>query len=333
MERLSVGQILVRMGALPKEQIPKVLEFSKANNEKFGDACLKLDLCSEEQVYRALAKHFQLPFANLSGKTIPPELIELVPKEVATEHSIVPVAAKDGRITVALADPTDFFVIQDNLRFLLNREVSCALATPQALEEALDHHYRLTGDLSGVIGEAEDAQDQQGLGSEEELEANDAPIIKLVQFLISNAIKERASDIHVEPMADRVRIHVVTADTFGKARAQLEDMPGELVVLPTVDQAAGKLAYVERLGCDRTACIGNGRNDHQMLKEAALGIAVIGPEGASPETVASADAALRPSPRSCGAAGVWLLLRPVNSPNRSSNSLSDSCGTSLAAGA
>ncbi len=206
MERLSVGQILVRMGALPKDQVAKVLEFSKANDVRFGEACLKLDLCSEEQVYRALAKHFQLPFANLAGKTIPQDLVELVPKEIATENGIVPVAAKDGRITVALADPTDFFVIQDNLRFLLNREVSCALATPQALEEALDHHYRLTGDLSGVIGEAEDAQEKEGLGADEELEANDAPIIKLVQFLISNAIKERASDIHVEPMADRVRI-------------------------------------------------------------------------------------------------------------------------------
>jgi len=205
-ERLTVGQILVRMGALSPEQIPKVLEFCKANNVRFGEACIKLDLCTEDQVYRALAKHFQIPFANLAGRTIPPELIELVPKEVATEHNIVPVAAKDGRITVAISDPTDFFVIQDNLRFLLNRDVSCALATPRALDEALDNHYRLTGDLSGVIGEAEESREPGADTGEEELDANDAPIVRLVQYLISNAIKERASDIHVEPMADRVRV-------------------------------------------------------------------------------------------------------------------------------
>jgi type IV pilus assembly protein PilB len=207
-ERLSVGQILVRSDALKAEQVPKVLEFAKSNGVRFGEACLKLELCTEEQVFRALARHFQIPFANLAGKTLPPELIDLVPKEVATENRIVPVAAKDGRITVAIADPTDFFVIQDNLRFLLNREVSCALATPRALDEALDHHYRLSGDLSGVINEAAESQDAKiaGSGSEEELDANDAPIIRLVQFLISTAIKERASDIHVEPMADRVRI-------------------------------------------------------------------------------------------------------------------------------
>ena len=205
MERLSVGQILVRMGALSPDQIPKVLEYAKANGLKFGEACLKLDLCTEEQVYRALAKHFQLPFANLAGKTIPPELIDLVPKEVALEHNIVPVAAKDGVITIAISDPSDFFVVQDNLRFLLNREVRCALATPTALEEALDNHYRLTGDLSQVIGEAEQSRDQVDTG-EEEYDPNDAPIIRLVHHLITTAVKERASDIHIEPMADRVRV-------------------------------------------------------------------------------------------------------------------------------
>ena len=105
MERLSVGQILVRMGALTSEQIPKVLDFSKSNGVRFGEACLKLELCNEEQVYRALAKHFQLPFANIAGKTLPPSYIELVSKEVATEHRIVPVAAKDGRITVGHRRP------------------------------------------------------------------------------------------------------------------------------------------------------------------------------------------------------------------------------------
>ena len=209
MERLSVGQILVRMGVISSDQITKVLDFAKSNNIRFGEACLQLSLCNEEQVYRALAKHYHLPFANLAGKTIPAELVDLVPKEVAVEHRIVPVAARDGQLTVAICDPSDFFVIQDNLRFLLNREVGCALATPQALDEALDHHYRLTGDLSSVIGEAEAVHAQAGgPGQEESLDANDAPIIKLVTHLISTAIKDRASDIHVEPMADRVRVRV-----------------------------------------------------------------------------------------------------------------------------
>ncbi|MBN1420149.1 MAG: Flp pilus assembly complex ATPase component TadA [Planctomycetes bacterium] len=194
------------MGALKEDQIPRVLEFGKNNNCRFGEACVRLGSCTQEQVTRALAKHFQLPFANLAGADIPRELIELVPKEVALEHKIVPVAARDGRLMIAMSDPLDYFVL-DNLRFLLNREVSCALATPQAVDEALDHYYRLTGDLSDVIQEASESEGTSGAGvDEEEVDANDAPVIRLVTMLISNAIKERASDIHVEPMEKKLRI-------------------------------------------------------------------------------------------------------------------------------
>jgi len=94
-------------------------------------------------------------------------------------------------------------------------------------------------------------------------------------------------------LADELRIHVLTADTFGKARAGLEGLPCELVILPRDDQAAGKLDYVEQLGAEKTVSIGNGRNDRLMVKEAALGIAVILEEGAASETLMAADVVCR----------------------------------------
>ena len=94
----------------------------------------------------------------------------------------------------------------------------------------------------------------------------------------------------LEALAESLQIHVLTADTFGKARSSLEGMPCHLVVLPVNQQDEGKLAYVRRLGAERAACIGNGRNDRLMLEEAALGIAVIQEEGAAAETLAAADA-------------------------------------------
>jgi soluble P-type ATPase len=99
----------------------------------------------------------------------------------------------------------------------------------------------------------------------------------------------------VDGVADRLRalsaqltIHVVTADTFGRAGGALAGLPCELLVLPKNRQAGGKLAYVNRLGARRCACIGNGRNDRLMLRAAALGIAVVLAEGASAETLVSA---------------------------------------------
>jgi soluble P-type ATPase len=84
-------------------------------------------------------------------------------------------------------------------------------------------------------------------------------------------------------------VHVLTADTFGKAKSQLKGVPCKLSILPSANQDIGKLEYVKKLGAEHAVCIGNGRNDRLMLKEAALGIAVILEEGTAAETLASAD--------------------------------------------
>lgn len=90
-------------------------------------------------------------------------------------------------------------------------------------------------------------------------------------------------------LAEKLDVHVLTADTFGKARQGLEGIPCTLSTISGDLQEQGKRRYIESLGCDETVCIGNGRNDHLMLKDSALGIAVILAEGASMETVAVAD--------------------------------------------
>jgi len=93
----------------------------------------------------------------------------------------------------------------------------------------------------------------------------------------------------LQDLASSIRVHVVTADTFGKVRDRMSGVPCEIAVLPEARQDQGKLDYINTLGREQTACIGNGRNDRLMLKESALGIAVILGEGAAVETVLAAD--------------------------------------------
>jgi soluble P-type ATPase len=90
-------------------------------------------------------------------------------------------------------------------------------------------------------------------------------------------------------LSEGLRIYIITADTFGKAHSQLKDIPCELTILPVGNQDTGKLDFVKHLGIENTVCIGNGRNDRLMLKESALGIAVVLYEGAACEAVHSAD--------------------------------------------
>jgi len=93
----------------------------------------------------------------------------------------------------------------------------------------------------------------------------------------------------LEALSDALQLHVVTADTFGTARGALARVPCEFFILPVKRQDRGKLAYVRRLGADKTVCIGNGRNDRLMLRAAALGIAVIQKEGAAYAAICAAD--------------------------------------------
>jgi len=205
----KVGEILLEKGWVTDEQVKKALGYSKAENCKIGEALVNLEICSQEQVSRALAIHFQLPFANLGKHIIPQEIIDSVPKEVALEHKIVPVARKGRTLVIAMGDPLDFFTI-DNLRFILSTEVDCALATPAAVEEALDDYYRLAGGYDSVLGADAGSDDDLEFGRGEfagdESDANEAPVIKLVHMIIADALKASASDIHIEPMESELRV-------------------------------------------------------------------------------------------------------------------------------
>ncbi len=102
--------------------------------------------------------------------------------------------------------------------------------------------------------------------------------------MLLSGVKESLS-----ALADEISVHILTADTFGQARNLLDDIPGEVSVIDREYQEIGKLTYVNQLGAEQTVCIGNGRNDRLMLKEAVLGIAVIQEEGTAIETLVAAD--------------------------------------------
>lgn len=204
MSKKSVGQILKAMGVVDDDQIEKALKFSEANDVPIGEALVKIEACSQDNVSRALAKHWGLPFANLSKGEIQAEIIALVPKEVALENNIVPVARKNSTLYVAMSGLD--YVVLDNLRFLLNQSVEAAIATPKDIDESLDHYYRLSGNLGDVLGDPDEVQVGRNEYAGEDGEAEEGPVIKYVTQLISDALKERASDIHIEPFEKRVRI-------------------------------------------------------------------------------------------------------------------------------
>src|SRR5262249_6154608 len=149
-----------------------------------------------------------LQFVNLAEVTIPPAVIELVPESVARENVVLPLSAEDsGALKIILSDPSDFDTVQ-KLQFILNKDIQPVLAPREQIIEAINRHYGQseTESVDSMLAEftdtAIDFTDTEASQKAVE-EDNDAPVVKLVNLIIQEAVTLRASDIHIEPFADR----------------------------------------------------------------------------------------------------------------------------------
>ncbi len=192
-----IGQILVEMGAADERKINEALEYQRRKpGTKFGQAMIELGFCDESQVAKALCKQYRLPFVDLSRSKIPQAVADLVSRKVIQDFAIVPVKVQEGKLILATDDPLVTFVA-DDLRFALNREIVFALTIPSALRN-------LRAELYGVGDKAEAAAKPAAVRGAPDGE--DAPVIRLVQDAMEKALTARASDIHVEPQPDRLRV-------------------------------------------------------------------------------------------------------------------------------
>ncbi len=189
-----LGEMMLSAGAITAEQLREAMAMHRSSSVKLGEALLKLGAVDEATLARFLAKQQGMPFVDLDKGKIADAVIARVSKEIALQQEVLPVMEKDRKLYVAVDDPLKR-IVADQLHFLLNTEVACALAAPGALKRALQRYY-------GAGGEEEVARSMQASGGEE----TDAPIIRLVTRMFRDALEMRASDIHVEPGHGRVRV-------------------------------------------------------------------------------------------------------------------------------
>jgi type IV pilus assembly protein PilB len=207
-------EILIRRGVIGPDQLK---EASRAENGTVEEALIRLGYADADDIMKAKAEQHGLPFVALHEIEIPPSVIELVPESLARENIVMPLAQESGIIRVIMHDPLDFETI-DKLRFVLNREIEVSLAPKEAIVEAINKYYGSasseTESVDSMLQEftdtaidfAEDTGTGTKPGTTNTLEEGDAPVIKLVHLIIQEAVTMRASDIHIEPFADRVRI-------------------------------------------------------------------------------------------------------------------------------
>jgi len=190
-----LGEMLLAAGVIDAEKLRAALVYGRDRKVRVGEALMALGHVDEVTVFRALAKQQGLPFVDLSKGAIAKEVLALVPAELAVEQRLVPVVEKGGALVIAIDDPSSR-IVADQLQFQLGRDVKCALTTPTGLKEALARYYGSAGSKAAAI--------EQSLAGT--ADGDDAPVIRLVARTFADALKMRASDIHMEPQQAGLRV-------------------------------------------------------------------------------------------------------------------------------
>ncbi len=209
------AEILIRRKTISNDQFLEADQVARDTNELPQDTLIKLGYATPEEVMRAVAEEHRVEFVDIMRTKIPDDVIQLVPESVARENNVMPIDELDGVLRVAISNPSDVDTIE-KLRFILNRDVRISLAPIDGIRESINRLYgQIEGESADSIlqeftdtaidfTETEDAD----FGAEDDglVDENSAPVVKLVQLMIQEAVQLRASDIHVEPFENRVRI-------------------------------------------------------------------------------------------------------------------------------
>ena len=203
------GELLVEAGLLKEADLPRVLQEQKTKRgERFGETVVRLGLASEIEIARALSDQLGIPFIDLTAMSISANALQEVPERLARKHMILPVAVLQKELHLAMADPLKFEALQD-VRFTSNCTIVPLLATATDIKKGIQHHYHkekgdtiedLVKDMAGDVPiEFMQAGGDESNTVDDKKRSESAPIIRMVNLIVSQAVETGASDIHIEP--------------------------------------------------------------------------------------------------------------------------------------
>ena len=210
-----LGEMLVKANLITEGQLKEALALQSSQGGRVGTHLVKLGYLSEDDITAFLSRQYGVPSINLNQYEIDPSVLKLVSNEMASKHLIVPVSRTGNVLTVAMADPSNIFAI-DDIKFMTGFKVEPVVAAETAIKNALNKYYDSTGAVEDILKGFDDGgietlkegeeEDQVNLAELQSALAEDAPVVKLVNLVFSEAIKKGASDIHVEPYEKALRV-------------------------------------------------------------------------------------------------------------------------------
>lgn len=208
-KKLRLGDVLVNSGVLSEEQLEKALQLQKGSGRKLGETLVDEGLVTEENIVRALSSQLNLDTVDLQNVTIDDNVLSLIPVNVLKKNKMMPFeysAESMNILRVAMSDPMDMNAI-DDINIITNLQVEPVVSTTRSIMLALDKYYG-NAEVNSALEEYTKEKESQMVEQEDMYseDVNNSPIVQLVKGMIEQAVRQRASDIHIEPMERQVRI-------------------------------------------------------------------------------------------------------------------------------
>ncbi len=212
----KLGDLLLKSGKVTPEQLQKALALQKEQGGRIGTSLVKLGVLTDNQLVEFLSQHFGVPSISLEGVKIDETVIKVIPADVARKYTILPIAKTGAKVTIAMIDPTNVFAM-DDIKFMTGYNVEPVVASESSLRAAIDKYYGSTHaiELKKVMEDVANDSDAslEVLDEEEDLnlaeleqQSEEAPVVRLVNIMLTDAIKRGASDIHIEPYEKEFRV-------------------------------------------------------------------------------------------------------------------------------
>lgn len=198
--RMRLGDLLVSAGVVNQEQIDYALK-TKSNDEKLGDFLIKENILTEQQLIEVLEFQLGIPHIHLNQYSISPELLQLIPVELAKRANIMPIRKEKNKLFIAMADPMDFFAIEE-VRMATGCQIETSIAAKDDLYRTITKYYDLQESMEAALSDLGTSENE----AQEEMEKEDSPIMRLVNKIIANGVAQRASDIHFDPQETELRV-------------------------------------------------------------------------------------------------------------------------------
>jgi type IV pilus assembly protein PilB len=214
--RVSLTDILLQEGLITDEDLKKAKQYQRDNGGVLSYILVKLELVTEEQIVVGLAEQLGIPHMKLTNYKLDPQVVELLPERMIRKDKVIPLSQSGNTLTVATADPLNVLMI-DDLKAITDCDIQTIVATPSEIEQVIGDYYSIkaTIDLDKFIAQSEKEtatgieviRDEQSVDLDQLIrEAKEAPIIRIANLILSRAIRERASDIHIEPLEKEVMV-------------------------------------------------------------------------------------------------------------------------------